>query len=48
MKNFVQKLFKVKHFSVYPNPATKGKVVNLTVKNAGNYSDGCIVEMLAS
>lgn len=38
MKNFVQKLFKVKHFSVYPNPATKGKVVNLTVKNAGNYS----------
>ena len=38
MKNFVQKLFAVKHFSVYPNPATKGKVVNLTVKSKGSYS----------
>ncbi|HPH24518.1 MAG TPA: T9SS type A sorting domain-containing protein [Chitinophagaceae bacterium] len=37
MQNFIQKLFKRENFSVFPNPTTKGKVVNLTINNKGNY-----------
>ena len=38
MKNFVQKLFKVKHFSVYPNPATNSFIINATVEKMAVYN----------
>lgn len=38
MQTFFHKLFKKEAFEVFPNPTTKGKVVNLTIKHKGNYA----------
>lgn len=38
MQTFFQKLFKREPFNVFPNPTTKGKVVNLTINNKGSYA----------
>lgn len=38
MQNFIQKLFKRENFNIFPNPTTKGKVVNLTINHTGNYA----------
>jgi len=37
MKSFVYKIFGKENISIFPNPATKGKVVSLMVNNRGNY-----------
>jgi len=37
MNKLIFKLFKKEKVSVFPNPATKGKVVNLMI-NKGNYA----------
>ncbi|MBW7951014.1 MAG: T9SS type A sorting domain-containing protein [Chitinophagaceae bacterium] len=38
MKKLVFKMFKKENITIFPNPATKGKVVNLMLHNTGNYA----------
>lgn len=37
MKTFFEKIFKTEPVNVFPNPTSKGKVVNLTLKNTGKF-----------
>ncbi|MCZ2224103.1 MAG: T9SS type A sorting domain-containing protein [Chitinophagales bacterium] len=37
MKSLVYKIFGKESISIFPNPTTKGKVVNLMVNSKGNY-----------
>lgn len=37
MRAFLQRIFKSEPVNVFPNPTSKGKVVNLTLKNTGKF-----------
>lgn len=38
ISTMVRKVFKAEGFTIFPNPASKGKAINLTIKETGNYT----------